>query len=98
MRNEERGTRKEEGEGEERRRSSFLTVKSFFRLLRYACSVIESHVQAAFPEHSSAVMRSFIFLRFICPSLVSPELYGLNNKELVPVTAKRNLVLISKVS
>lgn len=44
----------------------------------------------------AAAVSGFIFLRFICPAIVTPEKHGLLNK---PVTSKqrRTLILVSKV-
>ncbi|KAG0187398.1 Ras GTPase activating protein ira2 [Apophysomyces sp. BC1034] len=44
---------------------------------REVCHCIATAVQARFPEAKYAAVGSFIFLRFFCPAIVSPEAEGL---------------------
>eukprot|EP01104_Vermistella_antarctica_P014857 TRINITY_DN4749_c0_g2_i1.p1 TRINITY_DN4749_c0_g2~~TRINITY_DN4749_c0_g2_i1.p1 ORF type:complete len:924 (-),score=223.20 TRINITY_DN4749_c0_g2_i1:464-3235(-) len=49
-----------------------------------------------FPEMRQLVVGGFLFLRFICPSLVTPERYGLW-PEAPGKNARRGLILVSKL-
>eukprot|EP01103_Thecamoeba_quadrilineata_P005604 TRINITY_DN15378_c0_g1_i1.p1 TRINITY_DN15378_c0_g1~~TRINITY_DN15378_c0_g1_i1.p1 ORF type:complete len:793 (-),score=151.24 TRINITY_DN15378_c0_g1_i1:143-2521(-) len=64
----------------------------FRALFRHA----REQVGKYFPEMQRLVVGGFIFLRFLCPAIVTPEKYG-----LVSVTpskeARRALVLVSKI-
>lgn len=65
-----------------------------------------------FPEQANQALGSFFFLRFICPAIIAPHVYGLQkglqHKSLLELTKlffleppneafQRQLVLLSKV-
>ncbi|TID13268.1 hypothetical protein CANINC_004954 [Pichia inconspicua] len=69
------------------------TIKNQWKNLR---SNVELSVDGNYTEVSLNALSSFIFLRFICPAILSPKLYNLtdcNHSGNVP----RTLVLIAKV-
>ena len=63
---------------------------------RKICSIILSAVTMRFPEAKYTGVGAFIFLRFFCPAIVSPEVEGLvpapPSKEM-----RRGLLLIAKI-
>jgi hypothetical protein len=67
------------------------------RELSAVCRVIRAVICEHFPPAvADRVVRSFIFLRFICPVIVTPEQFHIT-KDPPPPAAKRSLLLISKV-
>lgn len=40
------------------------------------CKMLQSAVAEKFPKSIEAVVGGYFFLRFICPALVSPDIYG----------------------
>eukprot|EP01102_Stenamoeba_stenopodia_P020321 TRINITY_DN786_c0_g7_i1.p1 TRINITY_DN786_c0_g7~~TRINITY_DN786_c0_g7_i1.p1 ORF type:complete len:924 (-),score=135.37 TRINITY_DN786_c0_g7_i1:1405-4176(-) len=52
-----------------------------------------------FPEMKQLVVGAFLFLRFICPALVTPERYSIlpNEGQNLPAQARRGLILVSKL-
>ncbi len=64
--------------------------------LRRVFQVAQQETVERFPNMKLTVVGGFFFLRFVCPSLVAPEGYGLS--EQVPDTkARRSLILVSKI-
>ncbi|EDO16305.1 hypothetical protein Kpol_1053p43 [Vanderwaltozyma polyspora DSM 70294] len=59
------------------------------------CQVIYSEVRKKFPEYSLVAVGSFVFLRFICPALVSPETENIIG--VTPLKEKRSLIQMAKV-
>ncbi|KAI9597754.1 hypothetical protein BDF19DRAFT_434347 [Syncephalis fuscata] len=66
------------------------------RQLREICHFLSSVVNERFPKAKLTAVGGFIFLRFFCPAIVSPETHNLaqpvRNKEV-----RRGLLLITKV-
>jgi hypothetical protein len=58
------------------------------------CAHLQDEVKDKFPQSKHSIVGGFLFLRFICPVLVSPE--GLNIENLSK-ESRRTLVLISKI-
>eukprot|EP01156_Anaeramoeba_ignava_P002290 Anaeramoba_ignava/a218007_26.p1 GENE.a218007_26~~a218007_26.p1 ORF type:complete len:1896 (-),score=419.75 a218007_26:31-5718(-) len=56
---------------------------------------LSSQVRAKFEGQERIAVASFIFLRFICPSITAPEAYGLV-RELPSDSARRHLILVTK--
>lgn len=48
-----------------------------FRKIRIMLKKIQYHVKNKFPELDSIIIKGFLFLRFICPAIVTPENFGL---------------------
>eukprot|EP01105_Mastigella_eilhardi_P015046 TRINITY_DN3420_c0_g1_i4.p1 TRINITY_DN3420_c0_g1~~TRINITY_DN3420_c0_g1_i4.p1 ORF type:complete len:473 (+),score=160.67 TRINITY_DN3420_c0_g1_i4:32-1450(+) len=63
----------------------------FRMLLKYS----QCEIEAKFPYQSETVtVGGFFFLRYLCPAIISPEVYGLCDE--VPQAARRFLVMVSK--
>ena len=74
----------------------FKTVEDCPTALRQVFQAAQQETVARFPDMKLTVVGGFFFLRFVCPSLVAPEGYGLS--EQVPDTkARRSLILVSKI-
>eukprot|EP01133_Synstelium_polycarpum_P007214 gene7214-8378_t len=56
----------------------------------------QDKVAKKFPEMKTTVIGGFIFLRYICPSIVAPEVFGLI-KDNPTTESRRGLVLVSKL-
>lgn len=59
---------------------SFLNLIFFFcfqRGLRILCRELHLSVREKFPKSEYSVVGGLIFLRFICPAIISPESYGI---------------------
>lgn len=61
---------------------------------REICGFLRVAVDTKFPGQGVAAIGGFMFLRFICPALVSPDAYNLIGS--VAAGARRNLVLVAK--
>ncbi|GAM24112.1 hypothetical protein SAMD00019534_072870 [Acytostelium subglobosum LB1] len=57
---------------------------------------IQQRVEKKFPEMKTTVIGGFMFLRFICPAIVAPEVFGLI-QNTPTVESRRGLVLVSKL-
>mmetsp|Transcript_24886 Transcript_24886/g.62471 ORF Transcript_24886/g.62471 Transcript_24886/m.62471 type:complete len:799 (-) Transcript_24886:56-2452(-) len=65
--------------------------------LRQICRELQIIVTHRFRERRYIVPSSLLFMRFICPALITPHQYGvLDKKETVSPEALRTLLLISK--
>lgn len=62
--------------------------------VRVLLSVIQREVARKFPSMKQRVVGAFLFLRFLCPSLLNPKRYNLNPGS---VQCHRVLLLISKI-
>lgn len=63
--------------------------------IRRICKELRDRVREKFPNAVHTCVGGFLFLRFITPSIVSPEGYQLLNAEIT-VEKRRPLILISK--
>eukprot|EP00003_Mantamonas_plastica_P028139 TRINITY_DN6266_c1_g1_i4.p1 TRINITY_DN6266_c1_g1~~TRINITY_DN6266_c1_g1_i4.p1 ORF type:complete len:824 (+),score=227.18 TRINITY_DN6266_c1_g1_i4:542-3013(+) len=64
--------------------------------LKRVCALLHEIVAAKFPDNWKVSVAGFMFLRFVCPSIVTPELYQL--VEGRPTReARRAMVLVAKV-
>lgn len=74
------------------------SIYKFPKPLKDICAVIWKIVGERFPESRQAAVGGFIFLRFICPAIVSPDQHNLI-PEGIEVTKefKRGLILITKI-
>eukprot|EP01091_Cochliopodium_minus_P010267 TRINITY_DN267_c0_g1_i4.p1 TRINITY_DN267_c0_g1~~TRINITY_DN267_c0_g1_i4.p1 ORF type:complete len:1603 (-),score=597.45 TRINITY_DN267_c0_g1_i4:1934-6742(-) len=61
---------------------------------REICAFMQEAVSQKFPGHAHTAIGGFIFLRYICPSLVTPDGYGLVQN--MPKEPRRGLVLAAK--
>ncbi|KAJ3436758.1 ras gtpase-activating protein [Anaeramoeba flamelloides] len=60
-------------------------------------SCLQTEVEQKFPDNVVSSIGGFIFLRFICPAIVSPQSFGLiNENQLSPITS-RSLLILSTV-
>lgn len=78
--------------------SIFTAPDSCPRSVRYICNCLQKTVVAKWPTERlvrTRVVSGFIFLRLLCPSLLSPRQFGLVS-ETPPVAATRTLVMVAK--
>ncbi|KAI8078788.1 uncharacterized protein BX664DRAFT_367193 [Halteromyces radiatus] len=64
---------------------------------RSVCKMILEAVQPRFPESKYTAVGSFIFLRFFCPIIVSPESAGILAPGVITRDLRRGLLIIAKV-
>jgi serine/threonine protein kinase len=65
--------------------------------VRQICRELQIIVTHRFRERRYIVPSSLLFLRFLCPALITPHQYGvLDEKEHVSPEARRTLILVSK--
>ena len=70
----------------------------FLRTVRELSHFIYSQVENKFPNGGRQAVCSFIFLRFICPAIFTPEEYKILPKDNTTTSdERRGLVLVSKV-
>lgn len=64
---------------------------------RKLCSYLQKEIAQQFPGFGNAhtFTGGFLFLRFFCPAIVAPEVYGLT-EEPPSMSARRGLILVSK--
>ncbi|KAI8064150.1 hypothetical protein BC940DRAFT_357286 [Gongronella butleri] len=65
--------------------------------IKAACHIIEGAAKTTFPECRYTAVGSFIFLRFFCPAIVSPESAGLLLPDEIPRNLRRGLLIIAKL-
>ncbi|KAJ3188570.1 Ras GTPase activating protein ira2 [Gaertneriomyces sp. JEL0708] len=63
--------------------------------IRHVCALIWRLVHHRFPDAKVVAVGGFLFLRFFCPAIVSPETHGFVST--VSKDTRRGLVLITKV-
>lgn len=73
--------------------SAFLAPES----IRFACNLVLEAVKTRFPESKYTAVASFIFLRFFCPVIVSPESADLVEPGDISKDLRRGLLIIAKV-
>jgi len=62
---------------------------------RRVCAILVEQVSKKFPDDTLSGVKSFIFLRYFCPALMSPpKEFGV---EIIKETPRRTLVLVSKL-
>ena len=66
-----------------------LQMRELAGLLRIKC-------EEKFPDTRYTSVGGYIFLRYFCPSLISPENYGLSSKKL-DASSRRMFILIAKI-
>ena len=73
-------------------------MKKFLPMtFHFICAKLNESVTKKFDKESSYfAIGGFIFLRFICPAIVSPECFNIT-KLAIPPPVRRSLLLISKV-
>lgn len=71
------------------------SVDIFPAELIVVCRAISSAVEETFPLYVYVAVGSFVFLRFFCPALVSPESEGI--MEIPEASYKRPLITLAKV-
>ncbi|XP_077291075.1 RAS p21 protein activator vap isoform X2 [Arctopsyche grandis] len=78
--------------------SIFLSSDACPRSVRFLCGCLQRAVVAKWPNERfvrTRVVSGFIFLRLICPSLLSPRAWGLVS-EPPPPSATRSLIMVAK--
>ncbi len=74
-----------------------MIADGIFSNIRQLCTILCEEVQLRFPSFdSSSVLGGFVFLRYICPALVSPEAH-LQNTGTLTNELRRGLILSSKI-
>jgi hypothetical protein len=71
------------------------SVESMPPSLRQMYTHVKQEVERKFVEHSYKAVAGFLFLRFICPSILAPHVYGLLS-EPPNQACQRYLILLSK--
>ena len=71
------------------------SVDDFPEEFSYICQIIYTEALKKFPDYALIAVGSFVFLRFICPALVSPETE--NIVELPTTSEKRPFLSLAKV-
>lgn len=71
------------------------SVNEFPMPLRVLASHLMEEVGKKFPTHKHTSVGGFVFLRYLCPALLSPSVYGLIDNTSQDVS--RPLVLVSKM-
>jgi len=76
----------------------FDNISTLPLVFRRICAQLHEIVSSSFPARGAShlVLRSFLFVKFICPALVSPYAFGLMDTPPSPTTG-RTLVLLSKI-
>lgn len=64
---------------------------------REICAYLQQEVGKRFPGAEHAAIGGFIYLRFICPAIVSPDGYGLVQSRVLTPELRRGLILTTKV-
>ena len=72
-----------------------ISVDDFPEEFSYICQIIYTEALKKFPDYALIAVGSFVFLRFICPALVSPETE--NIVELPTAHEKRPFLSLAKV-
>jgi hypothetical protein len=64
--------------------------------IRLICAVVKQEVASRFPDAVTKSLGGYLFLRFICPALASPDKSGIIQGP-IPMKVQRSLVLLTKV-
>eukprot|EP01103_Thecamoeba_quadrilineata_P000018 TRINITY_DN10010_c0_g1_i1.p1 TRINITY_DN10010_c0_g1~~TRINITY_DN10010_c0_g1_i1.p1 ORF type:complete len:470 (+),score=90.50 TRINITY_DN10010_c0_g1_i1:123-1532(+) len=65
--------------------------------LRILCGLLRNEVRRKFPEATMSAIGGFFFLRFVCPALVTPETFNFFGNVSISLSARRSLILVSKL-
>lgn len=71
------------------------SADEFPRELLLVCQTIYKEVKVKFPEDALIAVGSFVFLRFLCPALVSPETENIT--AVTHTKEKRSLIQLAKI-
>jgi len=75
-----------------------LKERSISNTFRSLCLAVHQESQKRFPSSNFTGMSGLIFLRYVCPYIVSPQQYDLVSKDTtIKSTTLRSLVLIAKL-
>jgi GTPase-activator protein for Ras-like GTPase len=72
-------------------------AESFPSALKYICTYIDSVVSVQFPRTSFTAVGGVLFLRLVCPAIVSPERVGLCMDKSPTRAVRRGLILAAKL-
>ncbi|EGG19811.1 neurofibromin [Cavenderia fasciculata] len=64
---------------------------------REICNYISKVVNETFPGNEKMAIGGIMFLRFICPAIISPEIFGIVSAGALSKETRRGLVLCTKV-
>eukprot|EP00002_Diphylleia_rotans_P015700 TRINITY_DN3042_c0_g2_i4.p1 TRINITY_DN3042_c0_g2~~TRINITY_DN3042_c0_g2_i4.p1 ORF type:complete len:1083 (+),score=225.45 TRINITY_DN3042_c0_g2_i4:1247-4495(+) len=77
--------------------SSFKeSIESCPIILRLVCRHLFHEVAARFPGSEYAAVGGFVFLRYLCGGIMTPEKYGIFEGEISPL-GRRALILVAKI-
>jgi neurofibromin 1 len=65
--------------------------------IRALCTNIFAFLEQKFPGNGRLAVGGFIFLRLVCPAIITPDLYGILNKQIEDKNLRRGLLLATKV-
>jgi hypothetical protein len=74
--------------------SMMSSVNKFPAVLRRMCGYLRERTVTRFPDAKRKVVGGSFFLRLLCPAIVSPEGFGVDQ---VDNTTRRSLILISNI-
>lgn len=60
------------------------------------CRLLRQETEAKFPGSGDVCVGGFFFLRFFCPAIVTPSIYGIT-MDALPPTLMRPLILLTKI-
>ncbi|KAJ6233976.1 ras gtpase-activating protein [Anaeramoeba flamelloides] len=76
----------------------FSSVKKCPFIIREICRYIRMITKKKFPEMELCSVGAFVFLRFICPAITSPQLFEIVGMQTtIPMEKKRYLMYITKI-
>ncbi|KAJ5066806.1 ras gtpase-activating protein [Anaeramoeba ignava] len=76
---------------------SIYLAKNYFPVeIKHICQYSKNSISKKFPNHSLLGVAGLVFLRFICPAIVSPEVYGII-QETLTIHSQKNLILIARI-
>mmetsp|Transcript_15791 Transcript_15791/g.24688 ORF Transcript_15791/g.24688 Transcript_15791/m.24688 type:complete len:376 (+) Transcript_15791:2-1129(+) len=61
------------------------------------CQIIHQQTKEKFPDSKYRALASYLFLRFICPAISSPDSYDIVKRGTVTRETRRKLVLVTKI-
>ncbi|KAJ5080669.1 neurofibromin [Anaeramoeba ignava] len=76
----------------------FSSAPHFPLLMREVCFILSRETKRKFPYAHNVVLAGFVFLRFVCPAIVAPELFDVAESEhAISSKVRKVLVVISRI-